>query len=72
MELLHRDIVAVHEKVQQVNSKVPSCGTQPEVVADDGYEVCKVSPQVELRGLAFEGGQLELLNDNILHLITVL
>lgn len=64
MELLHCDIIAVHEEVQQVDGQVSGCRTQPEAVADDGYEVCKVSSQVELRGLAFVGGQLELLLDN--------
>lgn len=66
MKLLHRDIIAVHEEVQQVDGKVSGCRTQPETVADDGYEVRKVSPEVELRGLTFEGRQLELLLDNIL------
>lgn len=55
MKLLHRDIIAVHEEVQQVDGQVPGRRAQPEAVADDGYEVCKVSPQTELRGLAFEG-----------------
>lgn len=61
MKLLHRDIIAVHEEVQQVDGQVSGCRTQPEAVADDGYEVCEVPPQVELRRLAFEGRQLELL-----------
>lgn len=64
MKLLHGDIVAVHEEVQQVDAQVSGCRTQPEVVADDGYEVCKVSPQVELGGLAFVGWQLKFLLDN--------
>lgn len=68
VKLLHCDIIAVHKKVQQVDSQVSGCRTQPEVVADDGYEVCKVSSQVELRGLAFEGRQLKLLLDNTLYL----
>lgn len=61
VKLRHRDIIAVHEEVQQVDGEVSGCGTQPEAVADDGDEVCEVSPQVELRGLAFVGRQLELL-----------
>lgn len=61
MKLLHRDIIAVHEEVQQVDGQVSGCGTQPEAVADNGYEVGKVSSQVELRGLTFVGRQLELL-----------
>ena len=64
MKLLHRDIIAVHEEVQQVDGQVSGCRTQPEAVADDGYEVCEVPPQVELRRLAFEGRQLELLLDD--------
>lgn len=64
MKLLHRHIIAVHEEVQQVDGQVSGCRTQPEAVADDGYEVCKVSSQVELRGLTFVGRQLELLLDN--------
>lgn len=66
MKLLHRHIVAVHEKVQQVDSQVSGCRAQPEAIADNGYEVGKVSSEVELRGLAFVGRQLELLADNML------
>ena len=65
MKLLHRDVIAVHEEVQQVDGQVSGCRTQPEAVADDGYEVGEVSSQVELRGLAFVGRQLELLMENI-------
>lgn len=61
VELLHRDIVAVHEEVQQVDRQVSGRGTQPEVVADDGHKVGKVPSQAELRRLAFVGRQLELL-----------
>lgn len=64
MKLLQRDIITVHEKVQQVDGQVSGCRTKPEAVTDDGYEVCKVSPQVELRGLTFVGRQLELLTDS--------
>jgi len=66
VKLLHGDVIAVHEKVQQVDSQVSGGGTKPKAVADDGYEVCKVSSQVELRGLTFVGRQLELLLDNTL------
>lgn len=65
MKLLHCDIIAVHEEVQQVDGQVSGCRAQPEAVADDGYEVCKVSSQAELGGLSFVGRQLELLLDNI-------
>lgn len=68
MELLHRDLIAVHEKVQQVNSQVSRCGAQPEVVADNGDEVGKVPSQVELRRLAFVGGQLWLLAEKTMRL----
>lgn len=63
-----RDIIAVHEEVQQVDAQVSGRGTQPEVVADDGYEVRIVSPQIQLRGLALVGRQLELLLEHILSL----
>lgn len=55
MKLLHRDVIAVHEEVQQVDGQVSGRRTEPEAVADNGYEVCEVSPQIELRGLTFEG-----------------
>lgn len=55
VKLLHRDVIAVHEEVQQVDGQVPGRRTEPEAVADNGYEVCEVSPQIELRGLTFEG-----------------
>lgn len=42
MKLLQRHIIAVHEEVEQVDGQVSGCRTQPEAVADDGYEVCKV------------------------------
>lgn len=61
MELLHRDVIAVHEEVQQVHSQVSSCWTQPEAVAHDGYEVCKVTPKVQLWGLTFVNRQPQLL-----------
>lgn len=43
MKLLHGDVIAVHEEIQQVDGQVSGGGAQPEAVADDGYEVCKVS-----------------------------
>lgn len=49
VKLLQRDVIAVHEEVQQVDGQVSGRGTQLEAVADNGYEVCKVSSQVELR-----------------------
>lgn len=55
VELLHRDIITVHEEVQQVDGQVPGCGAEAEVVADDGDEVREVPPEVQLRGLAFVG-----------------
>lgn len=61
MKLLHRYIIAVHEKVQQVDGKVSGCWAQPVAIAYDCYEVCKVAPEVELGGLAFVGGQLDFL-----------
>lgn len=67
VELLHGDVIAVHEEVQQVDGEVASCRTQPETVADDGNEVCEVPPEAELRGLSFEGRQLELLFDSKVH-----
>lgn len=42
VKLLHCDLIAVHEKVQQVNSQVSCCGAQPEVVAHNGDKVGKV------------------------------
>lgn len=68
MKLLQCDIVSVHEEVQQVDGQVSGCRTQPEAVAYDGDEVCKVSSQVQLWGLAFVGWQLELLSENTLWL----
>lgn len=64
MKLLHGDVVAVHEQVQEVHRQVPGRGAQPEVVADDGHQVGEVPPQAELGGLGFVGGQLELLEEN--------
>lgn len=61
MELLHRDVIAVHEEVQQVHSQVSGCWTQPEPVAHYGYEVCKVAPEVQLWGLTFINRQPQLL-----------
>lgn len=49
MKLLYCDLIAVHEKVQQVNSEVSCCWAQPEVVAHNGDKVGKVTSQVELR-----------------------
>lgn len=67
MKLLHGDVIAVHEEVQEVDGQVSGCGAEPEVVADDGNEVSKVTPEAELRGLSFVGGQLELLLENTGH-----
>lgn len=64
MKLLHGDVIAIHEKVQQVDSQVSGCGAELQMVADDSYEVSKVPPEVELRGLTFVGRQLEFLLDN--------
>lgn len=61
MKLLHCDVVAVHEQVQQVDGQVSGCRTQLEVVADDGHQVSKVPSQAELRRLSFVRRQLELL-----------
>lgn len=61
VKLLHRDVVAVHEQVQQVDGQVSGCRTQPKVVADNGHKVGKVSSQAELRRLSFVRRQLELL-----------
>ncbi|RLW04163.1 hypothetical protein DV515_00005934, partial [Chloebia gouldiae] len=36
---------AVHEEVQQVHSQVPRSRTEPEAVAHNGNQVCKVSSQ---------------------------
>lgn len=63
MKLLHSDVIAVHEKVQQVDGQVSGWGAELQMVADDSDEVSKVSPEVELRGLTFEGRQLEFLLD---------
>lgn len=68
MKLLHGDVVAVHEQVQQVDGQVSGCGTQPEVVADNGHQVGKVPSQAELRGLSFVRRQLELLKANAFRL----
>lgn len=68
MKLLHCDVVAVHEQVQQVDGQVSGCRTQSEVVADDGHQVSKVPSQAELRGLSFVRRQLELLKENVLKL----
>lgn len=68
MKLLHGDVVAVHEQVQQVDGQVSGCRTQSEVVADDGHQVCKIPSQAELRGLCFVRRQLELLKENAFRL----
>lgn len=61
MKLLHRDVIAVHEEVQQVHGQVSSRRTQPEPVTHNGYEVCKVAPEVQLWGLTFINRQPQLL-----------
>lgn len=68
VKLLHCDVVAVHEQVQQVDGQVSGCRTQPEVVADDGHQVGKVPSQAELRGLSFVRRQLELLQEQAFRL----
>lgn len=61
MQLLNRDVVAIHEEVQQIDSKMSSRRAESEAVAHDGNQISKIPPETQLRGLALVRRQLQLL-----------
>lgn len=63
VKLLYRDVIAVHEQVQQINSQVSGRRTQLEAIADYSDKVCKISSKAQLWGLAFVRRQPQLLKD---------
>lgn len=52
MQLLNRDVIAIHEQVQQIDSKVAGRRAQSEAIAHNGNQISKISPETQLRGLA--------------------
>ena len=69
MQLLNRDVIAVHEQVQQVDGKVAGRRAQSEAIAHNGNQISKIPPETQLRGLALVRRQLQLINEKEEHLI---
>lgn len=62
MQLLNRDVIAIHEQVQQIDSKMSGRRAECEAIAHYGNQISKISPETQLRGLALVRRQLQLLN----------
>lgn len=61
MQLLNRDVVTIHEEVQQIDSKMSGGRAESEAVAHDGNQISKIPSETQLRGLALVRRQLQLL-----------
>lgn len=63
IELFDSHIIVVHEQVQQVDGQMACRRTELVAIAQDGQQVCKVSPHADLRGVGSVDRQLQLLNE---------
>lgn len=55
------DVIAIQEVVQQVDGQVPGCGAELAVAAQQGQDVNQEPAALQQWGVASEGRQLQLL-----------